>query len=241
VDIKFVVTDSVGHDGLLIDPPKPAKLTIPIWYRDMQSTLEGGSKFGISLQSLHAPNSTVKGCSPFLDSLTAGYMYCAPLDIEVRKLEEGKLSYKWRSKDEFISLHNADQYPGLPSPVELDGNQVLKWASPFTISTPPGYSCLFTHPLNRHDLPFRTFSGVVDTDSYELPVQFPFQLIKDPDDILIIERGTPVCQIIPFKRESWKHTNIEEDSKVTSKKRFEHHARIVKSYKTRNWRKKSYE
>lgn len=241
MDIKFTITDSVGYDGMLVAPPKPAKLAIPKWYRGMQGTIDGGKQFGISLQSPHAPNSTVKGCSPFLDALMSGYTYCSPLDIEVRKLKPGEISFKWRSKDEFISIHNHDQYPGLPAPVEMDGNQVLKWASPFTISTPPGYSCLFTHPLNRHDLPFRTFSGVVDTDSYELPVQFPFQLIKEPEDILIIEQGTPVCQIIPFKRDNWKHVNEEENPRVTDKKRFNHHARIVKAYKTRNWSKKSYE
>jgi hypothetical protein len=240
MDIKFTYTDSIGNDGFFIDTPKPARLTIPNWYKDMPLTFDGKPS-GLSVNSSIAPNTTAKACSPFLDALTSGYMYCLPLDVEVRKIGENDFSFKWRSKSDFIAIHVEEQYRGLPSPVELGGNQVLKWASPFNITTPEGYSTLFTHPLNRHELPFRTFSGVVDTDSYTSPVQFPFQMVKKVDDILIIEKGTPVCQIIPFKRDPWVSKTDKEDQQTSAKKRFNHHSRIVRSYKTNHWSKKSYE
>src|SRR5215472_2332366 len=40
--------------------------------------------------------------------------------------------------------------------------------------TPPGYSLLCTHPINRTDLPFRTVTGLVDCDTfYDTPLNFP--------------------------------------------------------------------
>lgn len=239
--ITFTLTDSIGADGLFSDPPSPAKTFVPDWFKSMPTTIDAKKQYGLSLNNNFSSNATVKGCSPFLDALTSGYMYCLPLDVEVRKLNEREYSFRWRSNSDFVSLHDEPQHPGLPSPAELDDSKVLKWACPFTITTPPGYSCLITHPLNRHELPFRTFSGVVDTDSYGLPVQFPFQMVAKPSDILIIERGTPVCQIIPFKRESWTHTINKEDPAVTNEKRFNYKSKIVKAYKSRYWSKKSYE
>ena len=63
-------------------------------------------------------------------------------------------------------------------------------------------------------MPFRTFSGVVDTDMYELGVEFPFQLLNTiTEDIFILEKGTPICQVIPFKRESWTMTCEHQPTK----------------------------
>jgi hypothetical protein len=241
MNIKFTTTDTVGPVGFFIQPPVPAKSVIPEWYKDMPPTIDNQKKLGISINSTFASNSTVKGCSPFLDALLTGYIYCAPADIEVRRVDKKDYTFKWRSQDPLLTEHHPEQYPGLPAPAEFDKNHVLKWASPFVVSTPEGYSCLFTHPLNRYDLPFRTLSGVVDTDSFTLPVQFPFQMAVEVEDILIIEKGTPVCQIIPFKRENWKHEVLIEDSRTSSKKRFEYFSSIVKPYKKQHWSKKSYD
>ena len=52
-------------------------------------------------------------------------------------------------------------------------------------------------------MPFTIFSGVVDTDTYQVPVAFPF-VLKEPNFEGMIPAGTPIAQVIPFKRESWK-------------------------------------
>ncbi len=244
MEIVFKCTNTLGVSGFYIDPPTPAKLHVPDWYKNMPNTIDKQKKSGLSVDNNMATNSTLKGCSPFLDGLTSGYMYCAPADIEVRRLSDNNVTFKWRSDDPFITLHNEEQHPGLPNPVEMEKSNhgtVLKWASPFTIVTPKGYSCLFTHPFNRHDLPFRTFTGVVDTDSFGIPVQFPFQMISEVNDILIIEKGTPVCQILPFKRENWTNKVEIEDAVQHNKRHFNYVSTIVKSYKKNHWNKKVYE
>lgn len=54
-----------------------------------------------------------------------------------------------------------------------------KIKNPWTIITPPGYSCLFVSPLNNSDDRFTILPGIVDTDKYTLEVNFPFVVNGD--------------------------------------------------------------
>ncbi len=86
-------------------------------------------------------------------------------------------------------------------PGKADTDFVVKFNNFWTIETEPGVSMLFTHPLNRPDLPFRSFAGVVDTDAYSSGfVHFPAHWI-DAEFEGVLARGTPVAQGIPFRRE----------------------------------------
>jgi hypothetical protein len=237
MEIQFI--DTKPESLRFIEPPKPASLFVPEWYKSMPVLGGHHSKIGIGDGNSPAPNTTVKACSPFLDSLTAGYVWSAPADIEIRR-ENDQFSFRWRTAGEMISEHSAAQHPGLP-PVEGGADFVMKWAFHFVIETPPGYSTFFTHPLNRHDLPFRTFSGVVDTDTYPLAVQFPFQVItKDIEDRIIIDEGTPLCQFFPIKREPWKSSTSVETENDVAKRNFDFKKKIVRAYKSRYWHKKSF-
>ena len=53
----------------------------------------------------------------------------------------------------------------------------------------------------HHDLPFSTFSGIVDTDKHPMCISFPFLIRKDFNGIL--KKGTPIAQCIPIKRENF--------------------------------------
>lgn len=228
----------------LLNPPKPASQFIPNWYKEMPSFLTSSSDAapGLSVNNARATNSTVKHCPPFLDSLTSGYIWALPVDIEARKNSNGLVFLRWRTDGEFISPHSDDQIYGLPKPV--DGEQsVMKWSLYFKINTPPGYSTMFTHPFNRHDLPFRTFTGIVETDSFPLAVEFPFQFLSDylvEDKPMIISKGTPVVQMIPFKRENWKSSIEKVDDRKSLKSDFAFFSTIAKSYKDNFWKKKIY-
>jgi len=225
---------------LLFEMPKPAAKSIPGWYKDMAVHMDGEKTTGLSKTTNVVSNLTLKGCSPFLDALTSGYMFELPFDIEFRRNEEGMINIRWATNVNFIGSHGPDQAPGLPGPVG-GSESLLKWRPGWRIITPKGYSALFTHPLNRHDLPFRTFSGVVDTDMYELGVEFPFQLLNTiEDDIFILKKGTPICQVIPFKREDWKSEEVPFDEDANKKNGFKLKSEIVRSYKRQFWQKKNY-
>ena len=238
--IKFIFDNSVGEQHKnSIKEPLPASNFIPDWYKSMPEKVDNAKKSGLSFQNKFSSNSTIKHCSPFLDGLTSGYIYSLPLDIEFSKDKNNNIVVRWRDEGQFVTEHSKDQHPTLP-PAHKDMDFVLKWAFPFIIETPPGYSCLFTHPINRHDLPFRTFSGVVETDLYVASVQFPFQLLVDFDERLIVEKGTPLCQIFPFKRENWESIRDDITIKEQNERMFKLHSKIVRSYKKQWWKKKTY-
>jgi hypothetical protein len=85
---------------------------------------------------------------------------------------------------------------------------------------------------------------VVDTDTYKEYINFPFTLkkdyllknVKDGKFFSIIEKGTPYCQIIPFKRENWK-MKIEKGSPSILGSMF---TEKFNWYKNKIWHRKSY-
>jgi hypothetical protein len=233
--ISFIPTSKFAEDCLT--PPLPAKKVIPEWYKKTPFLIEGLDEYAF-LKS--APPVTHKGCNPFLDSLTAGYVFCLSSDLEIINEGDGNHSFYWKSNNNVITDHSKNQHPLLPDAFNgFDG--VHKFHNDFIIKTPKGYSTHFTHPLNQHDLPFRTLSGTVDTDTYMQPVHFPFQLLTTDKELTILERGTPVCQFIPFKRNNWKHTIEKFDEALIEKEIFKYNSRIYRAYKSLHWVKKRFD
>jgi hypothetical protein len=149
---------------------------------------------------------TIKRCPPFIDAMTHGFLMPLAADL---KVENGEFSWQHDAPPGSltsytcspIDFHDGSQVEG--TPFHEDDRFIVKFNNFWTIETPPGYSLMFTHPLNRVDLPFTTISGMVDTDV------FPDNLINFParwDDAGfsgVLPKGTPVAQCIPVKRESW--------------------------------------
>ena len=100
-------------------------------------------------------------------------------------------------------------------------------------------SCLFVQPFHRESK-FTIFPGIVDTDTYSAQVNFPF-VMNDNQWEGLIPAGTPIAQVIPFKRDSFKmelgnQINIQESKSITSKLR----TRFFDSYKNQFWQRKEY-
>ncbi len=167
--------------------PLPARRATPDWYRrmPMKNPLpEGGEDL------------TVKNCMPFVDALTHGFMIPLQADIHVH---DGHFEWDWDWLESPMGIHFPTQAPGVP--FVKQNHAALKAHNFWSIRTEPGYATLFTHPLNRMDLPFRTLSGLVDTDSFDaLPVHFPM-LWVDEDFEGTVPKGTPVAQCVPVLRE----------------------------------------
>lgn len=182
-------TDSSDFD---IIKPVPSSRMVPEWFRKTD-----GAKEGIE---------TLKKCVPILDSLTAGYMIRLPADMTW--IPETKRFFSM-SEMQLNSDHSYLQTDQVSLPPEFDP-QPHKWVNSWFIKTPPGYSTLFIHPLNQMDLPFHSFSGIVDTDKHPLVINFPFVLRKDFSGT--IPAGTPIIQAIPFKRDDWDSEVIDNVS-----------------------------
>lgn len=173
-----------------IPRPVPASKLVPNWYRKLPGAAEKVE--------------TVKKCVPVLDALTSGYMITLPVDVHFN--EETKRFWHDSPLD-INSDHFAIQTQGVEIGDEFD-TQPHKWINNWLIQTPKGYSCLFVHPLNRMDLPFRSFTGVVDTDRHPIIINFPFVMKKNFSGV--IPAGTPIIQIIPFKRDKWSSEVIDD-------------------------------
>ena len=114
-----------------------------------------------------------------------------------------------------------------------------KWNNTWGITTPPGYSCLFISPLHR-ETPIIALPGIVDTDTYSAPVNFPF-VLRDPKMDGLIPAGTPIIQVIPFKRDSWSmEIGKEEDLVVQAKTTNKLRSVFFDSYKRQFRQQKDY-
>jgi hypothetical protein len=183
----------------LLPPPVPATMGLPDWLKAMPST---------AFSALNqADEQTVKRCPPFVDAMTCGFLI--PLICDLR-VENGEITWDTdlppggaivfpRSP---VRFHDHAQLTG--SPLFEADRFVLKFHNLWTIEAPEGYALLFTHPINRFDLPFTTVTGLVDCDRYhDTFVHFPAHW-HDTAFSGVLPRGTPVAQCIPVKRQEWR-------------------------------------
>lgn len=214
--------------------PVAAARKLPAWFTKFPKFVDGDTKWKFDRKS--TSNSTIKRCPPFLDSMLAGYMITLTADVLVTQ-KNGFPLFSWALDNDLVSGHSMKQIPAelVPKGFTLDA---YKFTNFWSVQLPAGYSALYVHPLNRQDLPFHVLSGFVDNDSYHMPVHFPFVMREGFEGI--IEAGTPIAQIIPVKRESWKHEVIPCDPAVASKIETRFFTKVFSVYKLNYWHRKEY-
>lgn len=196
---KFDYMDSSLEDSY----PYAAINKMPEWYRSMNFFHNDKLKIIDGI-----PNTTIKGCVPFFDSLTSGYIIPTWCDLLVDFDENKNQLINWQEGNiNPIGSHGKMQFKNLTVPEEYNSSIAFKWINLYHIKTPPGYSCLFLNP-EFNDSPFYSLPGIVDTDRYDNIVNFPFFLKNNFSGI--IKCGTPMIKIFPFKRDDWK-MEIKED------------------------------
>lgn len=219
--------------------PVPAAKRIPEWYKKTRSYRNDEKYVNPALNPQDSTNSSVKKCVPVFDALTAGYLIINPVDIIVRWDKESNSSYfQWSDSPGvgFQAHWQADNYPTN----RKHKNDFPKFGNTWSIKTPFGYSVYITSPIH-HDLPFKTLEGVVDTDTYVNPILFPF-VLKEEKWEGVISAGTPIAQVIPFKRQSWVHEIVtgEKAREQYLKNEKLLHSMMVDAYKNLFWRRKQY-
>jgi hypothetical protein len=227
MDIKFTNIRYPVSDEF---KPQPATRFVPNWYKDSDGFI---NKVGAPDPGDGTEGVTIKKCMPVFDAITSGYIIPTPFDFYVTR-KDGVPYYQWTSSDlEFIQFHPIQQVPNHP---ESNGYPIPKFLSPWSIETPPGYSCLFVTPFHQ-DLIYSIFSGVVDTDKYTDSVNFPF-VLTDLDFEGVVPAGTPMAQVIPFKRDSWQTKwGTEEDKEKAAKTYHRVQSQFFNVYKNL-WRSK---
>lgn len=235
--IKFTPYSDMAE--LVCPPPQKASEFIPQWFKDIPT--HEGDYDGNKMSRNHSGGTTltVRGCNPFLDTLTGGYMFQLAADVEFQ-FNGQEFVPRWLVDYPLVDGQGHYQTAGIPR-IDQRSYTSWKWISGWQMTTPKGYSTLFTHPFNRHDLPFRTFSGIVETDKFELQTDFPFQLMPNTDkNNILIKKGTPICQAIPFKRDNWTSEIEEYDKKKRVKSIFNLYSIADRSYRNQYWERKTY-
>ena len=225
--MKITFTNTSGAD---LEQPKPASRLVPDWYKNTESYVNKERKpLGDGSTS-----ATIKRCVPVFDAITAGYIIESPADVFV-SIKDGGQWFEW-SDFGLIEFHPIEQAPEHPDKKPF---AYPKWTNPWAIATPKGYSTLFVQPFHRESV-FTILPGIVDTDQYTPSVNFPF-VINDPAFEGLIPKGTPIAQVIPFKRDSWTmelgdKKDLEAQVKVSKKLR----SKFFDRYKSMFWTKKEY-
>ncbi|MFB9950598.1 DUF6065 family protein [Rhizobium puerariae] len=185
------------EDEGVIPAPVRAKTALPDWFRKLPP---------VSEDHLSPTDSglTVKRCMPFLDAMATGWVIGLAATVRMEITDAGKtVNCGWDFDRTLVSNHASHQVAGNPR----EPLPPCKFHNYWTIRTPPGWSCLFLAPLNRPNGVFEVVAGVVDTDTYQSEIHFPF-FATGEDGLHVLERGTPIVQIIPFRRET---SDLEAD------------------------------
>ena len=215
--------------------PKPSKNYIPKWLKEMsQVQLKGNGFFG----------PTAKKCMPFMDSFLTGYTQELICDVEIiynGKDNDGNdlIKYIWHGDIRPISSRQEDSMSEKTFS-NFDGfyNFEPHWITQWEPKTPSGYSTLYTHPLNRPDLPFYTLSGIIDTDSWQGPGPLGFLIKRGFQGI--IPAGTPIYQMFFIKREIWNSEKTKYDERYQTEKIYKIKRFAQDGYKKIHWSRKEY-
>ena len=239
--IKFKAPKLILSDKSIY--PEPAKMHIADWYKKMSNVNEPHFK-------------SIKACKPFLDSLLAGYILKSTIDQKINFHMEHPFEKKigtWIDVSSAIDethyrklninrgneLHSKEQVGGDECPFikKNKGYPIYKILNPWTITLPKGYSAIYMPPINRPDDRFEIITGIVDY-GHNIPTNFPTIFKKEGSWVL--EKGTPIACVFPFKIEKWK-MNVEENTEEEkNKNNFNFSQTLSRFYEKFKWTKKSW-
>ncbi|WP_310619163.1 hypothetical protein [Flexibacterium corallicola] len=191
----------------VLPAPVPAAQMLPEWFRSMPGKTVSPTLGGETVR-------TLKHCPPLIDALTLGVCILLPTDLH---FEGGEVFWDWNPpiiSDSPISrapigVHVPEQAEG--APLGQSDELLLKFMNFWSLEAPEGWQLLFTHPMNRSDLPFQTLSGLVDSDRFKHGyVHFPAILQKGFEGTIV--KGTPIAQIVAVPAQEQPELLVENMS-----------------------------
>lgn len=234
--IKFISTDKNSYE--LKNKPSPSRLHTPEWYRKAPMYYAHGKKENkpriISGQK-QDKNLTFKHCIPMLDGLNAGYMVELHSDIQCTVDEDNNYFLEWLQEQDIFSVHG-DNTEFITPPIGYH-KRVIKYHWLTVPKTPKGYSSLIIKPLGFNDLVLHQVPAIIDTDKSDQVFDLPMWVKEGYEGI--IPKGTPLAQVIPFKRDNWQSEYVlDETYKHADEKGF---LSVIQGFYKKNiWQKKNY-
>jgi hypothetical protein len=234
-EIRFVYLDKYFYD--VCERPVPSSTYIPDWFKDLPPYLYGDNKLSLTPESKFASNVSAKKCIPMLDAITTGYTITLWSDVIVEQPESGQPQISWEVARPVFATHGTSSE--LVGPPPGFDNVVFKYLTSFRIETPRGYSVMVRPPAGHYDLPFQVIPAIVDTDRSVIDSNFPLWVRSGFQGV--VEKGTPIAQVIPFKRDNWKSSFswIDEKDFIAQEDRG-FNSTIKNNYIKNIWSKKTF-
>ncbi len=239
--VRFVST--MPKSPGIFPEPEAAYRHIPSWYKNLESFYNNDS----TPQNGHQ-NITAKRCVAFLDMLSTGYFLLAPFDIYIDttdgkqtfEIPPGILTLQSTGMKQFIGSHDMRQVSGYPFDKNIFIDYLFRVHPIWIVQTDPGVSCMFIQPQHHEESPLYAVSAVIDTDGYPSDGLLSFLVKKDFKGY--IKKGTPLVQVIPFKRQDYESEIVINQEEYGKTKLASLKIRTVfnSGYKKYFWKKKKY-
>lgn len=175
---------------------KPAKYFIPEEFKNMP--------YSLNENDIMQQEKTAKSCPSFVEILREGYVIPSPCDIYLSYNREID-NWKWQTPSGYdwvdITIHHPNQFQNYYNNSNV--KYVFKINSLWHVYTPKGYSVRQIPMLYHNNKDFQVAYGVIKSDVFhQINPQILF--ISDKDEI-IIKKETPLCYIVPYKREKYNY------------------------------------
>lgn len=251
--ITFIPVSSVAKD--ILPTPTPAQKAFPDWYKKQDSYVSGKTGF---ISKGGFIDATIKKCLAISDAMTMGYMLYFPVDIYINTTGP-KIIWKlppaasmleappqgMHGGKEFglgtsiVAIHPGHQITEYPRDLNRYMEDVFKIHPHWVVKTKKGYSTMFVHPMH-HELPFRIIPGIIDTDRYSSNGAFSMFFERGFEGT--IKAGTPLVQVIPFKRENFSMSVSFSEEEIYKLKvdGSAIRASFTNGYRNLMWTKKTY-
>lgn len=188
--LEFICPDELYG---AIPEPTPMKKHVPDWYKKLNNFMPGRDSHGFKQM-------TAKRCLPMLDAMTLGWVVPLQADVQINTNDDLSVfraetvnSSPWP----IVERHSYDQVKS--SKWTAYKQDPIKFINHWIIKTKPGWSCLIQAIPNELSNDFKCLTAVVDTDKYFNPINFP-AIWLTPNADIYLKAGTPLVQVIPFKR-----------------------------------------
>lgn len=222
--------------------PEPAIKHFPKWFKDMPRFFSDNHVGDVPTREF----GTIRDCPAVNDAMSFGYTLFLPCDIfidatgdEVR-YDTGLFGSGSRIEDAGfhpITVHDPLATAHYRAMFDFHP-QTLKWQTYWGVKTDEGYSTMFIHPIHRNDLPFYSVTAIVDTDKFATRNPYAFFIKSGFKGVL--QRGTPMLQVIPFKREEWNMEITEPDGSDYHRSQQQIASVFTQPYKRLFWQRKKF-
>jgi hypothetical protein len=191
-------------------PVQLAKECLPDYWKKMESKMQSG-------------DGTVRKCPGISDWLGLGYIIPAWSDIDIDQTSEYGPTATMFNGREGVSGHSPGQCKGMLDQKSHHGGS-LKLHYNWSITTSPGWSIMIVPLWYWKDQPWKIMPGIIHSDNHHGEVNLNL-ILKSKEPHIHIPAGTPLVQIIPFKREE-----VHAVTRATTDRDIKKHEILLKSY-----------